>query len=90
MVRRGMLSQQQTTFGKRSWAVLDTNALARARLQLEAPLSDDADLSKLNEEASVYIDESRKLDGVVSFEWETIARDFFSHVARKKQRGPTQ
>ena len=66
-------------------------ALARARLQSEAPISDDADLIKLQEQAAEYVCEAKRRDRsapneLVSTMVDAVARRYFEHVIRKKQR----
>jgi hypothetical protein len=65
-------------------------ARARIRLQLYAPISEDLDLPRLEEEAAKYIEQSAKLapdhDQSVSFAWRATATDFFGYVARKKAK----
>jgi hypothetical protein len=66
-------------------------ALARARLQSEAPISDDVDLIKLQEQAAEYVYEANRRDPSVSNELvstmvDAVARRYFEHVIRKKQR----
>ena len=66
-------------------------ALARARLQSEAPISDDVDLIKLQEQAAEYVCEAKRRDPSVSNELvstmvDAVARRYFEHVIRKKQR----
>jgi hypothetical protein len=66
-------------------------ALARARLQSETPISDDADLIKLQEQAAEYVCEAKRRnasapDELVSTMVDAVARRYFEHVIRKKQR----
>jgi hypothetical protein len=66
-------------------------ALARARLQSETPISDDVDLIKLQEQAAEYVCEAKRRDPsapneLVSTTVDAVARRYFEHVIRKKQR----
>jgi hypothetical protein len=61
-----------------------------ARLQLETPISDDASLLKLQEQAADYVREAKRRapsepDELVSSVLDAVARDYFRH-AIKKQR----
>ncbi|MEA2940194.1 MAG: hypothetical protein QOD09_723 [Bradyrhizobium sp.] len=63
---------------------------AIARLQLETPISDDASLLKLQEQAADYVREAKRRapsepDELVSSVLDAVARDYFRH-AIKKQR----
>jgi len=63
---------------------------ATARLQLETPISDDASLLKLQEQAADYVREAKRRapsepDELVSSVLDAVARDYFRH-AIKKQR----
>jgi hypothetical protein len=63
---------------------------ASARLQLEAPISDDASLLELQEQAADYVREAKRRapsepDELVSSVLDAVARDYFRH-AIKKQR----
>lgn len=64
---------------------------ARARLQLETPISDDADLLKLQEQAAEYVYEAKRRhpsgpNELVSTVVDAIARYYFGHVIRKQKR----
>jgi hypothetical protein len=66
--------------------------LARARLQSETPISDDVDLLKLQDQAAGYVCEAKRRDPsepneLVSTVVDAVARHYFEHVIRKKQRG---
>ena len=64
---------------------------ARARLELESmPISDDASLSKLQEQAEDYLREAKRRDPsqsdqLVSTMMETVARKYFPHVVGKRR-----
>ena len=63
---------------------------AIARLQLETPVSDDASLLELQEQAAAYVREAKRRapsepDETVSSVLDAVARDYFRH-AIKKQR----
>lgn len=65
-------------------------ALARARLQLETPISDDESLSKLQEQAANYVREAQCCNAqeparLVSTVMDAIARDYFRHALRKRR-----
>jgi hypothetical protein len=67
---------------------------AIARLQLETPVSDDASLLKLQEQAADYVREAKRRapsepDELVSSVLDAVARDYFRH-AIKKQRTRTR
>jgi hypothetical protein len=66
-------------------------ARARARLQLETPISDDVDLLKLQEQAVEYISEAKRRDPagpneLVSSVIDAVARDYVGYVIRKQRR----
>lgn len=63
---------------------------AHARL-LEAPLPDDANLLKLQEQAADFVREAKhrdpaEPDELVSTVVDAIARDYFRHAVRKQRR----
>jgi hypothetical protein len=67
------------------------SVLACARLQSETPISDDVDLIKLQEQAAEYVCEAKRRDPtapneLVSTMIDAVARHYFEHVTRKKQR----
>jgi len=67
-------------------------ARARARLQLETPISDDASLLKLQGQAADYVREAKRRnasepDELFSTVIDAVARDYFRHALRKKRRG---
>ena len=64
---------------------------SRARLQRETPISDDASLLVLQEQAAEYVRESKRrdaleLDEMISAVVDAVARGYFQHVLRKKLR----
>jgi len=64
---------------------------ARARLQLETPISDDANLLKLEEVAAEYVREVRRRDApgsdeLVSTVVDEVARNYFRYILRKQAR----
>ena len=66
-------------------------ARARARLQLETPISSDEDLLKLQDQAVEYISEAKRRDPsgpneLVSSVIDAVARDYVGHVIRKQRR----
>jgi hypothetical protein len=66
-------------------------ARARARLQLETPISGDEDLLKLQDQAVEYIGETKRRDPagpneLVSSVIDAVARDYVGHVVRKQRR----
>jgi hypothetical protein len=64
-------------------------ARARARLLLEAPISNDADISKLEKQAADYLFEAgRRVSPAVGITdvLDAIARDYFAHAVRKERR----
>jgi len=67
------------------------NVTARARLQLETPISGDEDLLKLQDQAVEYISEAKRRDPsgpneLVSSVIDAVARDYVGHVIRKQRR----
>jgi hypothetical protein len=67
------------------------NASARASLQREAPVSDEATLLVLQEQAADYIRESKRRDAsepdeLASNMLHVLARDHFRHVQKKLRR----
>jgi hypothetical protein len=66
---------------------------SRARLQRETPISDNASLLVLQEQAAEYVRESERRnpsepDELIASVVDAIARGYFQHVLRKKlQRG---
>jgi hypothetical protein len=68
-------------------------ARARARLQLETPISGDEDLLKLQDEAVEYVSEAKRRDPagpneLVSSVIDAVARNYVGHVIRKQRRRP--
>lgn len=64
-------------------------ARARARLQLEAPMSDDADISNLEKQAADYLSETERRAGPhigITEVLDAVARDYFAHVLRTGRR----
>jgi hypothetical protein len=66
------------------------NETARARLQLETPISSDEDLLKLQDQAVEYISEAKRRDPagpneLVSSVIDAVARDYVGHVIRKRR-----
>jgi hypothetical protein len=66
-------------------------ARARARLQLETPISGDEDLLKLQDQAAECISEAKRRDPagpneLVSSVIDAVARDYVGHVIRKQRR----
>ena len=64
---------------------------AITRLQLETPISDDAGLLKLQEQAAEYVREAKRRaptepDELVSAVVDAIARDYFRHAINKQQK----
>jgi hypothetical protein len=68
-------------------------ARAHARLQLETPISDDANLLKLQEQVADYVREAKSRDPtepneLISTVIDAVARDYFRHAIRKHRRAP--
>jgi hypothetical protein len=66
-------------------------ARARPRFQLEAPVSDDASLLKLQDQAAEYVREAKRVDAsepheLLSAVIDAVARDYFRHALRKQRR----
>jgi hypothetical protein len=64
---------------------------SRARLQRETPISDDASLLVLQEQAAEYVRESERRnrsepDELIASVVDAVARGYFQHVLRKKLR----
>ena len=64
---------------------------ATARLQLEAPISDDASLLELQEQAADYVREAKRRapsepDELVSSVLDAVARDYFRHAIKKQRK----
>jgi hypothetical protein len=64
---------------------------AIARLQLETPVSDDASLLKLQEQAAEYVREAKRrapfeANGLVSSVLDAVARDYFRHAVKKQRK----
>jgi hypothetical protein len=64
---------------------------ALARLQLEAPISDDANLPKLQAQVEDYVREAKRRDPsepdeLVSTVIDIVARDFFRRAVLKQRR----
>jgi hypothetical protein len=65
---------------------------ASAQLQLETPISDDASLLELQEQAAEYVREAKRLapsepDELVSSVLDAVARDYFRHAINKQRKG---
>jgi hypothetical protein len=64
---------------------------ARERLESATPISDDANLLKLDEEAAEYVREVRRrnapgTDELVSTVVDEVARNYFRYILRKQAR----
>jgi hypothetical protein len=64
---------------------------AIARLQQETPISDDASLLKLQEQAADYVREAKRRDPsqpdeLVSSVMDAVARDYFRHAIQKQRK----
>jgi hypothetical protein len=64
---------------------------AHARLQLETPISDNANLLKLQEQVADYVREVKRRDPsepneLVSTVVDAVARAYFRHAIRKQRR----
>jgi hypothetical protein len=64
---------------------------AIARLQLETPISDDAGLFELQEQAAEYVREARRRapsepDELVSSVMDAVAREYFRHAIKKQRK----
>jgi hypothetical protein len=64
---------------------------AISQLQLETPISDDASLLKLQEQAAGYVREAKRRDPsgsaeLVSAVLDAVARDYFRHAIKKHRR----
>jgi hypothetical protein len=62
---------------------------SRARLQREAPTSEDASLLQLQQQAADYVEESKRRHAtepneLIALMFDAIARNYFRHVVRKK------
>jgi hypothetical protein len=60
-------------------------------IQLETPVSDDAALHKLQDQAANYVREAKRLnpsepDELLSTVIDAVARDYFRHLLRKHRR----
>jgi len=67
------------------------SARALARLQLETPISDDANLLKLQAQVADYVREAKRRDPsepneLVSTVVDTVARNYFRHAILKQRR----
>ena len=61
---------------------------SRARLQREAPISEDASLLQLQQQAADYVEESKRRHAtepneLIASMFDAIARNYFRHVVRK-------
>jgi len=64
---------------------------AAARLQQEAPISDDASLLEVQQQAAEYVREAKRRapaepDELVSSLLDAVARDYFRHAVRKQRK----
>ena len=67
------------------------SARASARLQLETPISDDANLLSLQKQVEDFVREARRRDPsepneLVSTVLDTVARDYFRHAILSRRR----
>ena len=67
------------------------SARARARLQLESPISNDANLLNLQKQVEDFVREAKRRDPsepneLVSTVVDTVARDYFRHAILKQRR----
>ena len=64
---------------------------ARERLESATPISNDANLPKLDEEVAEYVREAKRRDALgsdelVSTVMDEVARNYFRHILRKQAR----
>jgi hypothetical protein len=64
---------------------------AAARLQLETPISDDASLLQLQEQAAGYVREAKRRapsepEQLMSSVLDAVARDYFRHAIAKQRK----
>jgi hypothetical protein len=82
---------------KWSWRIVmplrngSIRAHALVRLQLEAPIPDDANLLELEDQAANYIREAKRREPsenkeLVSIVVDSVARNYFEHAIRKQQQ----
>jgi hypothetical protein len=66
-------------------------ARARARLEAQAPVSNDVDLIKLQEQAEEYVREAMRRDPsgpneLISSVVDAVAQNYAAHIIQKQQR----
>ena len=64
---------------------------ATARIELETPVSDDASLLELQQQAADYVREAKRRapaepDELVSSVLDAVARDYFRHAVKKQRQ----
>jgi hypothetical protein len=83
--------QKSKQLGRFLMPLRNESAQATARLQRETPISDDASLLELQEQAAEYVREARRRapsepDELVSSVLDAVARDYFRHAVRKQRK----
>ena len=62
------------------------SARAHSRLELETPISDDANLPNLQKQVEDFVREAKRRDSSVSTAVDTVARYYFRHAILKQRR----
>jgi hypothetical protein len=88
--------ETKNSLQKQSWRFVmpapNAKTRALARLRLETPVSDDASLNPLQQQAADYVREAKRLhpaepEELVCSVLDAVARDYFRHALRKQRRG---
>jgi hypothetical protein len=90
--QRDLQDQKNKTAWRFVMPARNESTRATARLQLETPISDDASLLKLQEQAADYVREAKRRDPsepdeLVSSVVDAVARDYFRHAIQKQRKG---
>jgi hypothetical protein len=91
VVDLGKLIAARSSSGRFVMPSRNESECARARLQLEAPISDEMNLLKLQEQVEDFVREAKRRDAsvpdeLVSTVVDTVARDYFRHAILKQRR----
>src|SRR6266478_7625983 len=86
-----VIDRARLLFGRFVMPSRNESARALARLQLETPISNDANLPNLQKQVEDFVREARHRDPsepnkLVSTVVDTVARDYFRHAILKQRR----
>jgi hypothetical protein len=91
VAQRSSRSKIKNNLGGFVMPLRNESARAQARLQLETPISDDANLLNLQKQVEDFVREAKhrapsEPNELVSTALDTVARDYFRHAILKQRR----